>query len=294
MAITTVLFDLDGTLLPMDQDEFVKAYFGLLTKTLAAKGYDPDAFLKALWAGTKAMMTNPGEKTNEEHFWDVFGGLIGPNRQADEAAFLSFYENEFQQVRAACGCDPRATQTRDFRNPRIFDGCSAYMQIGLHAKPGTLNGFLDHVQSGKFFYNYYINGKTYGELAQGALYCGDAGVPVVMVSGDEAACAEAQDMIDGIECAVVKKGIGRNKAECIPSEEALKRIREAAYRGVKKAATIKPFTVDMPAELKLEFLRADYCENHLARHPKYPRLDARTIGHTIYKFDDYLDLVFHG
>lgn len=190
--------------------------------------------------------------------------------------------------------DPRATQTRDFRNPRIFDGCVAYLEVGLHAKPGTLNGFLDHVQSSKFFYNYYVNGKTYGELAQGALYCGDAGVPVVMVSGDEAACAEAAEMIDGIECAVVKKGIGRNKAECLPSEEALKRIREAAYRGVKKAATIKPFTVDMPAELKLEFLRADYCENHLARHPKYPRLDARTIGHTIYKFDDYLDLVFHG
>ena len=111
MAITTVLFDLDGTLLPMDQDEFVKAYFGLLTKTLASKGYEPDAFLKALWAGTKAMMTNPGEKTNEEHFWAVFGGLMGPNRQADEAAFLSFYENEFQQVRAACGCNPKAAQT---------------------------------------------------------------------------------------------------------------------------------------------------------------------------------------
>ena len=111
MAITTVLFDLDGTLLPMDQDEFIKAYFGLLTKTLAAKGYEPDAFLKALWAGTKAMMTNPGEKTNEEHFWEVFGSLMGPNRQADEAAFLSFYENEFQQVRAACSCNPKAAQT---------------------------------------------------------------------------------------------------------------------------------------------------------------------------------------
>ena len=111
MAITTVLFDLDGTLLPMDQDEFIKAYFGLLTRTLAAKDYDPDAFLRALWAGTKAMMTNPGENTNEEHFWKVFGGLMGPNRLADEAAFLSFYENEFQQVRAACGCNPKAAQT---------------------------------------------------------------------------------------------------------------------------------------------------------------------------------------
>ena len=59
-------------------------------------------------------------------------------------------------------------------------------------------------------------------------------------------------------------------------------------------ATIKPFTVDMPAKLKLEFLRADFCENHLAEHPKYTRLDARAIGNTIDKFDDYTDIVFCG
>ena len=111
MAITTVLFDLDGTLLPMDQDEFVKAYFGLLTKTLAKKGYDPDTFLKALWAGTRAMMTNNGEKTNEDVFWDAYCAFTGRGRSGDEIALGSFYENEFQQVQAACGFSPKAAET---------------------------------------------------------------------------------------------------------------------------------------------------------------------------------------
>ena len=67
MAITTVLFDLDGTLLPMDQEHFVKMYFGLLAKTLAKE--DPEALFKGIWTGTRAMMTNDGSKTNEDAFW---------------------------------------------------------------------------------------------------------------------------------------------------------------------------------------------------------------------------------
>ena len=111
MPITTVLFDLDGTLLPMDQDVFVKTYFGLLAKTLAPLGYEPEALIKAVWAGTKAMMTNPGEKTNEDLFWDTFCGLMGGETRATEPALLSFYANEFEQVRAVCGCNPKAAET---------------------------------------------------------------------------------------------------------------------------------------------------------------------------------------
>ena len=64
MAITTVLFDLDGTLLPMDQDQFVKMYFGLLAKALAPR--DPEALIRGVWTGTKAMMTNDGSRTRSE------------------------------------------------------------------------------------------------------------------------------------------------------------------------------------------------------------------------------------
>ena len=109
MAITPVIFDLDGTLLPMDQDHFVKMYFGLLAKTLTPS--DPEALIKAVWVGTKAMMTNDGSKTNEDAFWDTYCQLLGEDRRADEPAFRSFYENQFELVRNACGFNPKAAET---------------------------------------------------------------------------------------------------------------------------------------------------------------------------------------
>ena len=109
MAITTVLFDLDGTLLPMDQEHFVKMYFGLLAKTLAKE--DPEALIKGIWTGTKAMMTNDGSKTNEDAFWDTYCALLGADRATHEPALQCFYENEFEMARSSCGCDPKAAQT---------------------------------------------------------------------------------------------------------------------------------------------------------------------------------------
>ena len=53
-----ILFDLDGTLLPMDQDIFVKTYFGLLAKRIAPLGYEPEKLIKAIWAGTAAMVNH--------------------------------------------------------------------------------------------------------------------------------------------------------------------------------------------------------------------------------------------
>ena len=63
---TTVLFDLDGTLLPMDQDVFGKAYFGGMAKKMAPYGYDPQRLVKAIWTGTEAMVKNDGSITNED------------------------------------------------------------------------------------------------------------------------------------------------------------------------------------------------------------------------------------
>ena len=110
MAITTVLFDLDGTLLPMDQEVFVKTYFGLLAKALAPHGYEPQQLIQAVWSGTKAMQVNDGSKTNEQAFWDTCGAMMGEARRADEPLFRSFYENQFNQVSAVCGFDPRAAR----------------------------------------------------------------------------------------------------------------------------------------------------------------------------------------
>ena len=90
MGITTVLFDLDGTLLPMDQMRFVEVYLELLAKKLAPFDYDPQALGQAIWQGTRAMMKNTGEKTNETVFWDTFCGLMGEHSRADEPVFRDF------------------------------------------------------------------------------------------------------------------------------------------------------------------------------------------------------------
>ena len=77
MAIKTVLFDLDGTLLPMDQDEFIKAYMGRLAKYMMPYGYDPEKLVKGLWMGTGAMVKNDGSVNNFSRFWEVFEKIFG-------------------------------------------------------------------------------------------------------------------------------------------------------------------------------------------------------------------------
>ncbi len=109
MSIKMVLFDLDGTLLPMDQDEFVKCYFGALCKKLAPYGYEPSGLVDTIWRGTAAMVKNTGEKVNRERFWDVFTQVYGEDSRSDEARLDDFYENDFDiQVRESCGYDPEA------------------------------------------------------------------------------------------------------------------------------------------------------------------------------------------
>ena len=105
------LFDLDGTLLPMDQDVFIKSYLGRLAARLAPRGYDPKALIAAIWSGTKAMVMNDGSRLNEEAFWADFAGNFGENAREDEPYFDEFYRTDFQLVRQDCGFDSRAAQT---------------------------------------------------------------------------------------------------------------------------------------------------------------------------------------
>lgn len=107
-----VLFDLDGTLLPMDQDVFVKTYFGYLAAKVAPYGYaDPKQLVNAIWAGTAAMVRNDGSCTNEDAFWNCFSGIYGEKVLEDKPLFEEFYRVEFQQARNACGFNPLSART---------------------------------------------------------------------------------------------------------------------------------------------------------------------------------------
>lgn len=108
--ITTILFDLDGTLLPMEQDVFVKAYMQGLAKTAAPYGYEPDGFTKAVMLGTAAMINNDGVTTNETAFWNALACKYGDKIKSQTHIFDEFYLTDFQKIREVCGNTPKADE----------------------------------------------------------------------------------------------------------------------------------------------------------------------------------------
>lgn len=108
-----VLFDLDGTLLPMDQEQFVEKYLGLLAEYMAPCGYEPKALVSTVWKGTSAMMANTGEKTNEQVFWEIFRERYGPRADTDQGLFEEFYATRFAEARTVCGFAPEAAEVME-------------------------------------------------------------------------------------------------------------------------------------------------------------------------------------
>lgn len=108
MKITTILFDLDGTLLPMDNDEFTKGYFKLLAKKLAPHGYEQQKLVDGILLGTAAMVKNDGKQSNEAAFWKKFSEIYGEKVLADKPLFDEFYEKEFQNAKELCKVNPQA------------------------------------------------------------------------------------------------------------------------------------------------------------------------------------------
>lgn len=111
MSIKTVLLDLDGTLLPMDQDAFAKAYFKGLASKLAPHGYEPKLLVDSILAGTAAMVKNAGTNTNEKVFWDFFISQYGQKALDDKSVFENFYAQDFDDIKGVCGYNPAAKET---------------------------------------------------------------------------------------------------------------------------------------------------------------------------------------
>lgn len=100
--LTTILFDLDGTLLPMDFDKFIKVYFyemGMYFKDII----EPEKLTKFIWIATEAMVKNTDWQTNETVFFDVFSQLINSDVQIYTDRFNSFYDQGFLKTRACVG-----------------------------------------------------------------------------------------------------------------------------------------------------------------------------------------------
>lgn len=106
-----ILFDMDGTLLPMDMKKFTEGYFRDLYKKVNMPEIAPTDFVDAVWQGTYAMMKNDGTRTNREVFWEYFGQKFGFDKEQVEAidkVCLSFYSEEFKAAKRFCMENPLA------------------------------------------------------------------------------------------------------------------------------------------------------------------------------------------
>ena len=139
------------------------------------------------------------------------------------------------------------------RMPHIEE-CDAVILLGYHAMAGTRGGVLEHTWSASGWQNLWINGKLSGEIALEACIAGEYGKPIIMVSGDDYACAEARALLPDVVTAEVKKGMSMSGASLLVKEKAHELIRTKAAEAVKKAGQMKPYKVEAPVKMRLELV----------------------------------------
>lgn len=109
--ITAVLFDLDGTLIGMNQSEFIRLYFIAILDKLAGLGYDKQAMYEALETAIRATKKNNGAMTNEQRFWQTLDEAAPGASTGLRESILSFYSNEFVSVlEGSCSPYPRSME----------------------------------------------------------------------------------------------------------------------------------------------------------------------------------------
>ena len=151
----------------------------------------------------------------------------------------------------------------------LFDSVDAAILLGYHAMAGTPSAFLRHTQSSRRGDRYWYNGRESGEIAQTALILGHFRIPVVMATGDDATCREANDFLGKeIVTVAVKRAFDVQFGELLPPEAAHDAIREGAMEAVSRAQQCSPFVTDLPIQGRLRFPDKETADAHAARRSR--------------------------
>lgn len=166
----------------------------------------------------------------------------------------------------------------------------AAMLVGQHAMAGVPNGNLAHTQSSRSIDFIELNGTPIGETAQFALFCGGLGVPTIFLSGDDAACREAEALIPGMITVAVKQGLSRNSAISLSTAEARRLIREGVRRAVaaQRQEPLAPLRWQGPYVLEKRFFHTDTADR-AAEAPGVARVDGQTVR---IEGDDIVSLIY--
>ena len=164
--------------------------------------------------------------------------------------------------------DPRARLNTGSPSPfsmmqgidKTVDGV---MFIGYHARNGSPDAILDHTWSSRTVANVWLNEILTGEYGLNAAVAGHFGVPVIMVSGDQTACAQVTELLGDVETAIVKQATGRFSADCLAPQVAHETICLSAKRAVewlRRGDAPEPFVLDTPVTVTIEFFTSDMAD----------------------------------
>lgn len=166
----------------------------------------------------------------------------------------------------------------------LGSGFEALVIIGMHAKSGTSHAFLEHTFE-PAWHRYAIDGVEHGEIAVLAFIAAAYGVPLVCVSGDQAAIGEAQALIPAVEGVVVKTGLGREWCRTLAPTVAQQHIREGVIRGLERRHEIQVPVLNFPVSIRVEFNRCSGADAYEGR-PGVRRVDGFTVEWSADGIDD--------
>ena len=135
--------------------------------------------------------------------------------------------------------------------------------VGYHARNGTPNAILDHTWSSKTVANVWLNEILTGEFGLNGAVAGYFGAPVILVTGDQTACAQVVEQLGDMETAIVKQASGRFAAECLAPQVTQEMIYLAASRAVQRlqdGEVPDPFVLDAPIRVTVEFFTSDMAD----------------------------------
>lgn len=165
------------------------------------------------------------------------------------------------------------------RFPKELEDCDGVILLGYHAKAGTNGALLEHSMSSKGIQNYYIGGRTVGEIFIDAAIVGERGVPVMMVSGDDFACAEAKAELPWVVTAEVKRATSQQGAMLLTPKKAEKLLYEKTVEAVQNLGNCKPLVIEKPVRFTVEMVERGFLPNQYSK-PYMEIIDGRTYAVT--------------
>ena len=132
-------------------------------------------------------------------------------------------------------------------------GWSAVAYLGQHSKANVKGGVMAHSYSSLGIQLMKLNGKPVGEIDVIAAMAGHFGIPIIFLSGDQAAADELHGIVPDAELAVVKEGLARYACISLSAPAARELINQKARRSIDLIGKVKPYRVSSPVTLEIEY-----------------------------------------